>query len=317
MICPRLLTPPARRAAPCCATLIATLLLAPLLALCGGRAALAAPTNSAASTDKPPTLVDFPSALPDKTQLRAAWLPAGKAGRPADKGARPAVVLLHGCGGAFDAQGKVYTRTQRYANLLNVEGWHVLVLDSYGPRGERSACKVRAGHRRITPLQRRRDALGALAWLATRKDVDAERLVLLGWSNGGAAVLAATNAQHAEVIAAPRKARAAVAFYPGCEADLRRSYASNTPLLLLLGEDDDWTPAQPCVDLAKTDPAQISVKLYAGAPHGFDRQVAIKQRRDATGASRTGDAAHVGGEPDAQRDSVKTVLEFLRKQLGS
>jgi dienelactone hydrolase len=305
MTCSRLLPAPTLRPALAAVRLIPAL----VLALCSSHVALAAPAAGAnASSGKSPTVVEFPSALPDKTQLRAAWLPAGKAGKPGDKGPRPAIVLLHGCGGAFDAQGKVYTRTQRYANLLNLEGWHVLVLDSYGPRGERSACKVRTGHRRITHLQRRRDALGALAWLATRKDVDAERLALLGWSNGGGAVLAATNAQHAEVIAAPRKARAAVAFYPGCEADLRRSYASNAPLLLLLGEEDDWTPAQPCLDLAKTDPAQISVKLYAGAPHGFDRQVPIKQRRDA---------AHAGGEPDAQRDSVKTVLEFLRKQLGS
>ncbi|MFM2066521.1 MAG: hypothetical protein RLZZ584_1430 [Pseudomonadota bacterium] len=291
-----------------------------LLGLC---CSLCSPARAAPAAREPvgkaPTLVEFPSALPDKTLLRAAWLPARPNGKPVDaKGKpRPAVVLLHGCGGAFDPQGKVYARTRRYAELLNLEGWHVLVLDSYGPRGERSACKVRIGHRRITQLQRRRDALGALAWLATRQDVDAGRLVLLGWSNGGSTVLAAVNAQHGEVIAAPNKPRAAVAFYPGCEADLRRGYASNAPLLLLLGEDDDWTPAQPCVDLAKADPNQISVKLYPGAQHGFDSHAPVRHRQDVPNGVRPGQGVHVGGEPDARRDSVRTVLEFLRRQLAS
>jgi dienelactone hydrolase len=269
-------------------------------------------------------MVELPSAAPDKTLLRGAWLaatvtPPGNRPARADHKARPAIVLLHGCSGAFDGAGKLFTRTRRYADLLNLQGWHVLVLDSYGPRGERSACKPRAGnHRRIiTPMQRRRDALGALAWLAKRKDVDAERLALLGWSNGGNAVLAATNSQHAEVVAATRRPKAAVAFYPGCELDLRRGYAADADLLLLLGEEDDWTPAQPCLDLAKTDTARISVKVYPGAHHGFDSKAPLKLKRDVATGVRPAEGVHVGGEPDARRDSVKTVLEFLRKQLAS
>jgi dienelactone hydrolase len=294
----------------------------------------AAPSSSTGgNATKLPLTVEMPSALPDKTLLRGAWLTATGMppnGRPLTKAesakARPAVVLLHSCGGAFDSQGKLFTRTRRYADLLNLEGWHVLVLDSYGPRGERSACKARAGnHRRIiTPMQRRRDALGALAWLAERKDVDASRLVLLGWSNGGNAVLAATNTHHAEVKAAPRRPRAAVAFYPGCDLDLRRGYNGSTPLLMLLGDADTSTPAQPCLDLAKTDPGHLQVKLYPGAAHGFDSQAPIKggrnTRRDAAAkaAARSSEdaSANSGDGIDARRDSVKTVLEFLRKELA-
>ncbi|MEY4750967.1 MAG: hypothetical protein RIQ60_3181 [Pseudomonadota bacterium] len=288
-------------------------------------------TASSASS-KAPAMVELPSALPDKTMLRGAWLAATTLppnGRPMTKAEstrpRPAVVLLHGCGGAFDSQGRLFTRTRRYAELLNLEGWHVLVLDSYGPRGERSACKARAGsHRRIiTPMQRRRDALGALAWLAERKDVDATRMVLLGWSNGGNAVLAATNAHHSEVMAVRRAPRAAVAFYPGCEPELRRGYEGTSTLLMLLGADDAATPAQACMDLAKADPAHLRTKLYAGAGHGFDSQPPVKkgkaQRPAAKPAARGEDESiDAGGTEaiDARRDSVKTVLEFLRKELA-
>ncbi|MEY2688446.1 MAG: hypothetical protein RL375_2644 [Pseudomonadota bacterium] len=277
----------------------------------------ATPRKSTDALTKAPVMVDLPSALPDKTRLRGAWLSA--ASGPATAGSvrrRPAIVLLHGCGGAFDSQGKLLTRTQRYAGLLNTEGWHVLVLDSYGPRGERSVCKQRTGHRRITQLQRRRDVFGALAWLAERPDVDPERLALLGWSNGGSTVLASTNGQHAEVVESARKPRAAVAFYPGCEAEQRRGYAANTQLLLMLGEDDDWTPSQACVELAQSDTSHISYKLYPGAHHGFDSRAPLRLRRDVPNGVRPGEGVHVGGQPDARRDSVKTVIAFLREQLA-
>jgi dienelactone hydrolase len=269
---------------------------------------------------KAPVMVELPSAAPDKTLLRGAWLiatgaaPAGAGGTAPKR--RPAVLLLHGCGGAFDSQGKLLIRTRRYAGLLNNEGWHVLVLDSYGPRGERSVCRQRTGHRRITQLQRRRDVFGAMTWLATRADVDADRLAVLGWSNGGSTVLASTNTQHAEVTEAGRKPRAAVAFYPGCDAEQRRGYSTETPLLLMLGEDDDWTPSQACVELAQTDPTHIDYKLYPGAHHGFDSRAPLRLRKDVPNGLHPGAGVHVGGEPDARRDSVQVVLTFLRKQLG-
>lgn len=299
-----------------CATLV-------LLGACGWATPAAAATAhkpasgvAGSAATRPPVMVELPSALPDKTRLRGAWLSAMAGPAAANAKRRPAVILLHGCGGAFDSQGKLFTRTQRYASLLNNEGWHVLVLDSYGPRGERSVCKQRTGHRRITQLQRRRDVFGALVWLAERADVDPERLALLGWSNGGSTVLASTNGQHAEVNESAHKPRAAVAFYPGCEAEERRGYAANTPLLLMLGEDDDWTPSQACVNLAQADTTHISYKLYPGAHHGFDSRAPLKLRRDVPNGVRPGEGVHVGGEPDARRDSVKVVLAFLRERLG-
>ncbi|MBK6852916.1 MAG: dienelactone hydrolase family protein [Burkholderiales bacterium] len=300
-----------------CRVAIAALLLAGCALALSARAASPIKSAAADALTKPPVMVEMPSALPDKTRLRGAWLSATTGTASALAKRRPAVVLLHGCGGAFDSQGKIFTRTLRYAGLLNNEGWHVLVLDSYGPRGERSVCKLRPGHRRITQLQRRRDVFGALVWLSGRADVDPERLALLGWSNGGSTVLASTNGQHAEVTESARKPRAAVAFYPGCEAELRRGYAANTSLLLMLGEDDDWTPSQACVELAQSDTSHISYKLYPGAHHGFDSRAPLRLRRDVPNRLRPGEGVHVGGQPDARRDSVKTVISFLRERLAS
>ena len=225
----------------------------------------------------------------------------------------PAWVLLHGCGGPYDADGKPTRRMHDYAKLLNEQGMHALVLDSLTPRGEKELCTQRTGQRRVTQTQRRRDALGALQWLAARADVDAARLGLIGWSNGGSTVLAATNASHAEVAAATVRASRAVAFYPGCGEEQRRGYRPVAPLLLLLGEADDWTPVAPCQALAaRAEAPQIEVHVYPGAYHGFDGQAKVRLRSDVPNGARPGAGVHVGGDAAARDASLAALRAWLK-----
>ena len=42
----------------------------------------------------------------------------------------------------------------------------------------------------------------------------------------------------------------AVAYYPGCAETMRSARVVGVPLLMQLGQADDWTPAQPCIDWA-------------------------------------------------------------------
>jgi len=243
--------------------------------------------------------------------LRAYWYAAEA------PGARPAVVLLHGCGGPYDGRGKLSVRMRDYSALLNQQGWHVLVLDSLSARGETELCTQRIGTRAVTMANRRLDVLGALSWLAQRGDVDAARLALLGWSNGGSTVLAATNLAHAEVAQASPRPRAAVAFYPGCEAELKRGYTPAAPLQLLVGAADDWTPAEPCAALvaaAKPEP-QLQLHSYAGAYHGFDSSAPVKLRKDVPNGVHPGQGVHVGGNAAAREASRAQMLAFLKAQL--
>ncbi|MDT9001385.1 dienelactone hydrolase family protein [Paucibacter sp. APW11] len=242
--------------------------------------------------------------------LRAHWFAAD-----ATATRRPALVLLHGCGGAYQGSGRLSARMTEMAGLLNAQGWHVLVLDSFGARGEKSICTQRIGTRAITMANRRLDALGALQWLATRPEVDASRLALIGWSNGGSTVLAASDLNVAAVRQGPRP-RALVAFYPGCAAELARHYRPSAALLMLLGEDDDWTPAADCKALAaaSADP-KPEWESYAGAYHGFDGPPPVKLRKDVPNGAHPGAGVHVGGQPQAAEQSRKRLLNFLHTQL--
>ena len=200
-----------------------------------------------------------------------------------------------------------------YAALLNAQGAHALVLDSLTPRGEKELCTQKLSSRQVTQANRRLDALAALAWLAQRSGVDPHRVGLLGWSNGGSTVLAAVNMRHPAVAAASVKAAFAVAFYPGCEAELKRGFESSTPLLMLVGEADDWTPAAPCHQLASVaaGPTKPAIEGYAGAYHGFDSNAPVRLRNDVPNGVKLGQGVHVGGDPAAREASRQRLLQFL------
>lgn len=266
--------------------------------------ALAAAGAHAVAVEVP----SFDRAGGNAVQLPSHWFAAK------EPGPRPALVLLHGCGGFFDGKGRLAERYTAMADRLNTLGIHVLITDSLTPRGERELCTQRTGSRAVTMLQRRRDALGALAWLAARSDVDGQRLGLLGWSNGGSTVLAATQGAHPEVAKAAVRPSLAVAFYPGCEAEGRRGYQPVAPLLILIGEADDWTPAAPCRTLAQQLPQSIQIEVYPGAFHGFDGTTPVRLRRDVPNGVNPGAGVHIGMQPAAREAAAVALDAFLRSR---
>jgi dienelactone hydrolase len=240
--------------------------------------------------------------------LSAVWFAA--AHTPA-----PAAVLLHGCGGAYDRRGRLGERMREYAALLNGQGMSVLVPDSLTPRGESELCTQRTDTRRVTQVNRRLDALAALAWLAQRSDVLPGKVGLIGWSHGGSTVLAATNLAHPAVAKAVVRPAFAVAFYPGCEGELKRGYRGAAPLLLLVGELDDWTPAEPCRQLAaRAAGATVQLEVYAGAYHAFDGRAPVRLRRDVPNGVHPGQGVHVGGDMQARERSRERLMAFLAQQ---
>lgn len=234
---------------------------------------------------------------------------------------RGAVLLLHGCSGPYEAGGRLSSRMREYTHRLNERGWSVLVLDSLTPRGERELCTQNVAARKVTQANRRLDAWAGLTWLAAQPGVDAARLGLIGWSNGGSTVLAALQADRfASRPASVPLPAFAVAYYPGCLDISKTRQGPAVPLLLQLGQEDDWTPPQPCQawaqEVGRSAPsawAPVDVVSYPGAYHGFDSEAPLRLRRDVPNGVNRGQGVHVGGDPVARRLSFERLNGWLAR----
>jgi dienelactone hydrolase len=279
------------------------------------------PTRTAAPPAKRPRAV--PSTTPETVaipspkanlQLPGYWFPA------AVSEPRPAVISLHGCGGLVDDRGRLGPNRFRVAHYFNLEKMHVLMVDSFTPRGERSICETPASQRRIQPEDRRDDVFAAIQWLAHQPPVDTSRIVVVGYSNGGGTVLSVLDRTDQTVQGQPIQPRAAVAFYPPCGRYLAmKSYQLNAPLLLMIGELDDWTSARQCVRLqARLRRVQPDVSfeliVYPGSHHGFDGYGPLRIRENLPTPSGQ---ATVGANPEAREQALRRMFDFISAQLGT
>jgi dienelactone hydrolase len=235
--------------------------------------------------------------------------------RPDGAGPFPAVVALHDCGGLIHrpmTQAQLY---DEWARLLVAQGFVVLFPDSLGSRGLASQCRER--DRKIHASKERvADANAARLWLQAQSYIRPERISLLGWSNGGAAVLwtiRPTATPHDGSV----DFRSAVAFYPSCRRLRETAWSARVPTLILIGSADDWTPAAACQQMvagARDRSARVQIIVYPGAHHEFDR--ANSPIRLRTGLVNTVDPsgrAHGGTNPAARSDTLKRVPEWLAK----
>ena len=250
-----------------------------------------------------------PIDLPGDPPLRLQWQPAAQSGR------RPAIIALHGCAGLYNSRGQFDDRYPSYAQRWNAAGWHVVAPDSFRSRGQGAICAQRPEQRTIKIAHRRADVLRTAAWLRTRTDVDSERIAIVGWSHGG---MTALNVLDRSLWSS--QPAAIVAYYPDCGAWKRRPLVQPAaPLLMLLGEADDWTPAAPCQELAARfqtgHPDTVTVRTYADGHHGFDSRNPVRFRADIpAGPDQRG--VHVGGNPAAREASLAELDRFLGQHLA-
>jgi dienelactone hydrolase len=229
--------------------------LPPAAALIAIRVVLAFALLGAGSCAANPIAVDATTVGPPGSgKAHALYAPTGP-------GPHPAVVLLHGCSG-------ITPTTRRWAATLAEWGYVALVLDSFGPRGVENVCGTAD---RVSPRLRAEDAFAAAAYLRGRADVAAERVSAIGFSHGGSTALVAASRSAVERNGATPFA-ALVAFYPWCPLG---GAPIASPVLVLIGDGDDWTPAERCKLLHSTwrpEFGSSTLQVYPGATHAFDAQ---------------------------------------------
>ncbi|MCM0020088.1 MAG: dienelactone hydrolase family protein [Tagaea sp.] len=159
--------------------------------------------------------------------------------RPAGAGPFGAALLVPGCAGPG-------SHTERAARELTRAGFAIALAPAICGTNAEAAVPAIA-----------REA----ARLAASPGVDRRRLHLIGWSEGGAGVMAAL---------ARSGARSAAAFYPACASV--RDWVPAVPFLMILAENDTTAPPAACLDLmGRTPDAQNVLAIrYGGVAHGFD-----------------------------------------------
>jgi dienelactone hydrolase len=248
--------------------------------------ALTLPLLAASAAIAAPETVYFRSADGNTDIVAYLFKPAGPA-------PHRAIVMLHGRAGAYSANDNatctfVARGTASPCNASTLSKQHLmwgefwaargvlaLLPDSFGPRGKAHGFpgfshddpdRERVNELTVRPL----DAEGALGFLAGRGDVDATRIFLQGWSNGGSAALNAMIRQGAK-----GGFRAALTFYPYCGggALLEETIRTTAPVAMLLGSNDQEESPLICQHAAQRSidaGTRIDLTVYPGATHDFD-----------------------------------------------
>ncbi|QDG75059.1 dienelactone hydrolase family protein [Labrenzia sp. PHM005] len=220
---------------------------------------------------------------------------------PSGQGPHPAIVLMHGCSGIQQSHFD-------WAHKLNDAGFAALIVDSFRPRSIVRQCG--SGIAAASPSGRVLDAYGALQYLSRQSDIDADRIGLIGWSHGGIAALSAVS-ENGIGERFPETFQSVAAFYPYCITG--RTFFR--PVSILIGEEDDWTPAADCQRLkagTENTEHEVDLTLLPGATHAFDNP-------------DVGDGIRIPGDTgrlhwlkyaaDAHQTAIQTIKVFFDEKL--
>ena len=194
------------------------------------------------------------------------------------------------------------------------------------------------------------DAYRALDALGEHPAIDGERVALTGWSLGGGVSLFSGWIPVREAIQPKYNFAAHLAFYPPCFFNLLDTNFTQAPIHILIGQADDWTPAEPCQNLVQqlAQNTNIELTIYPNAHHGFDSEAAVVVNPDGYSfkdcvfdLTPEGDVlmnylklpmsnptlqklgfmfcvekgVHIGGNPEARKQSLAFAQDFMQKHL--
>jgi dienelactone hydrolase len=212
---------------------------------------------------------------------------------PRGRGPFPAVMVLHGCDG-------VAWHSRDWARRVESWGYATLIVDSYTPRGQKVICEDVS----VVPFTKRAQDIAAGAdYLRTLPAIDPNRIGAVGLSHGGSGALRAARERSGAKAAG---LQAIVAYYPWCQS---QAAPLATDVLILIGEADDWTPSQRCLDLLAQyetiEGRRPVVKVYPQATHAFE--VSAPDRLDFGHPEKF--------HPAAAADSFASTRQFLDQRL--
>ncbi len=170
-----------------------------------------------------------------------------------------------------------------HAETMTNEGYAAFVLDSFGARGVTSTV---AKQTQFSFAASAYDVLAAWAVLAALPDIDGTRIGAQGHSRGGSAVLTAASRRFADaVVGQGRGLIGILGGYPWSGHQFLDPRVGTTAVCVLMGDADEWcSPMQVqghCQAIRLTG-GNVTMRLFSGAHHSFDRGTKIVDIPDAS-----------------------------------
>lgn len=225
----------------------------------------------------------------------------------------PALVVFHTCGG-------VRQHLRYWTEQALKEGYVVLVPD--GLRGLKADC---GSPPQISNARLIKDALDAVAHLATLPHVDTKRISILGFSKGAFVSTWLASSSVGSTLRPGTPAIASlIAVYGFCALPPTRGRPqgvqilqpdTDRPLLMLMGGKDNETPPASCLERLpklKTAGAPVEWHLYPDATHGWDQS----ENHGFSKIAFNGERVTYLFDKDTTDDTRKRVFEFLSKRSG-
>ena len=176
----------------------------------------------------------------------------------------PLVICMHG------SMGWRGHHHEHSVNFLN-NGFAIFRVNSFDAR---QVVSIVEDQIQVTLATVMTDCFNALKILSKHPNIDSSKIFIAGWSLGGSTAVYSAWDPLAEKLA-PEGERFAghLAFYPGAFMWPEEMRWSKSPILTLIGADDDYTPP---VLIEKLSPAinqnggNSKVIVYKGGHHSFD-----------------------------------------------
>ena len=176
----------------------------------------------------------------------------------------PVVICMHG------SMGWRGHHHEHSVNFLN-NGFAIFRVNSFDAR---QVVSIVEDQIQVTLATVMTDCFNALKILSKHPDIDSSKIFIAGWSLGGSTAIYSAWEPLAEKLAPDGERFAGhLAFYPGAFMWPEEMRWSKSPLLTLIGADDDYTPA---VLIEKLSPAinqnggNSNLIVYEGGHHSFD-----------------------------------------------
>ena len=158
-----------------------------------------------------------------------------------------------------------------YMKMYQKMGFATFELNSFQSRNISSTVGSQV---EITTAAMILDAYRAFEKLAKHPNIDKDKVSITGWSLGGAVTLFSAWLPLKEAITSDLKFASHLAFYPPCFFDPENTEFTDSPIHILIGELDNWTPADPCRNFVNkiSKKSNVDLTIYANSHHSFDSE---------------------------------------------